>query len=73
MNTEKVFLKVISKLYQETSALTNGFNHPSDYYENFYSTDSSAQTKSQKHQFGCGKTYKRFKRLYFFPASYPCI
>ena len=35
-----------SKLFQETSAVTNGFNHPSDYCEKIFSTDSSAQTKS---------------------------
>ena len=35
-----------SRLFQETSAVTNGFNHPSDYYEKIFSTDSSAQTKS---------------------------
>ena len=37
---------MISKPYQETSAVTNGFNHPSDNYKKKFSTDSSAQTKS---------------------------
>ena len=32
--------------YQETSAVTNDFNHPSEDYVNFISTDLSAQMMS---------------------------
>ena len=49
------FYESYQSTYQETSAVTNDFNHPSKDYVNFISTDFSAQMRSTQNDVQNGK------------------